>query len=390
MKRLQSNNEQAGRSAANIGKSFKKVLIIFMVLCIIFNSFTKIKVSSADANSQVTVKIDYLEQMAYITPGTNTKLYFSSDDGKTWELIEPFGVLDISNLMQTKADDLYFKGNKDLKPTIVTLQALDSTLKATYSIVNGEGLITLTGFTSAVEYRKGTSGQWKPASTTMPTASYEMRGATLYFRTIATTVKRAGKEISLKVAKKPSAPSVKLDGSKLYITGLTVGATQYRVGDNTVWLPFSPTDTKVKSIDLTALFAVTGSALNTPIPAGTVEFRTMATTKKVASAIKVIGVPLQPSTPENVTLVGTTLSIQDTNLKKAYEYTKVEKLGVLNIKTARWTSITAARSVVIPKALVDEKIIVRVKSIVDPVSKILIPASTYKELKISSITASTK
>ena len=390
MKKIQLHSEQVGRSAANIGKSFKKVLIIFMVLCIAFNSFTKVKVSSADANSQVVVNVNYLDEMAYITPGTNTKLYFSSDDEKTWELIEPFGILDISNLMQTKADDLFFKGNKDLKSTKVTLQALDSTLKATYSIVNGEGLITLTGFTSAVEYRKGASGQWKLASTTIPTASYEMRGATLYFRTIATAVKRAGKEISVKVAKKPSAPSVKLDGSKLYISGLTVGATEYRVGDNTIWLPFTPTDTKVKSLDLTALFAVTGAAINTPIPAGTVEIRTKATTKKVASAIKVIEVPLQPSTPENVTLVGTTLSIQDTNLKKAYEYTKVEKTGVLNIKTARWSTITAARSVVISKALVDEKIIVRVKSIVDPVSKKIIPASTYKELKISSITTSKK
>jgi hypothetical protein len=344
--------------------------------------------------NQLGVAVDYVEETVTLTPGSNnsTKFYISKDGQKTWEMIEPAGSVDISTLLSTRDVYLYFKGNKDTTIAELKLPAQDASLKATYSVIDGVGRIMLSGTSFPIEFRKGTNGYWKTlptASTTLITTPYETYGATLYFRIAPATTRRSGKIITVKVSKKPSAPSVKLDGSKLYISGLKPGETQYRAGDSTIWLDFTPTDTKLKTIDLKDLLAPTAT-VNTPIPAGTIEVRTKATTGKVASSIKVIDVALQPTVPNVITITGSTLTVQDINTKRQYEYTRVSGTAALNIKTAKWTSFTSSKPVIIKGAAVGDKIYVRVKSYTDSTTKQLILASTYKELTVSSITTVTR
>jgi hypothetical protein len=363
----------------------KKLLFVSIILCVVLSSFVEFKVSFAGTN-MVDVKIDYLEETAIVTKGSanSTRFYMSTDNKKNWEMIDSSGVVDISTILTTKAVIVYFKGNKDTEPAAVTLQGEDKNLSVVYKITDGVGKIEFSPV-QPVEYRKGANGDWKTATNLMPTSIYEIRGATLYFRTPATAIKRAGKIISIKISKRPTAPSVKLDGSKLSISGLKLGVTQYRVGDSPTWNTFTSPDPKAKSISLYSLL-VNGTVSNNPIPAGEIEFRTLGTDKKITSAVKLVEVTTQPITPEAITLVGTTLTIQDTNTKKAYEYTRVEKNSTLNLNTAKWTSVTSKNSLVISKVAIGDKILVRAKSYTDSTSKKLILPSTYKELPVTSIT----
>jgi hypothetical protein len=346
--------------------SLKKILIYSVIFCLIVSSMTPIKVAKADATTQVSATVDYTEEIIRVTAGTghtSTRFYMSTDNQKTWDLLDVSGVVDISGFLASKVVTLYFKGNKDLSPAKVELPAEDSSLKAAYTIVGGDGRITLTNATSPVEYRKGANGPWRPMTgTVMYTAIYEVKGATLYFRTVATAGKRAGKIVTVKISKRPTAPTVKLDYSKLCISGLKAGETQYRVGDSSVWVPFTSTDPKVKSISLYTLLAVSPSAI---IPAGTIEFRTQGKDKKLHSSVKIIEVPAQITAPTNVALTGTTLTITDTNTKRYYEYTIVHANAILDYNTAKWTAVTSRNAVVIPKAIITDKIYVRLKSATD-------------------------
>ncbi len=342
--------------------------------------------------SRVTVTIDYLEETARVTagPANSTKFYVSKDKMKTWESIEPNSPMDISAILSTKEVTLCFKGNKDTLPAEVVLQKEDSSLKAVYSVFNGAGRILLTGTNFPIEYRKNTSSQWKPVgSTTFLTALYETYGTTLYFRTTADVSRRAGKIVSVKVTKRPSAPSVKLDGSKLYITGLKAGETQYRVGDSTVWIDFAPADAKLKTKDLKDFL---GTESNSAIKAGVIEFRTKYDDgkKKLASSVRIIEVPAQPIAPANVTIAGTTITSQDTDKKKYYEYAVVTGTAALNAATAKWSSFTSAKPVIVKGANVGDRIYVRAKSYTDKETKLVIPASLPRELPVMSITTPTK
>lgn len=368
---------------------FRNVWIAVIILCFAVNYLGATKLCLADANSQVNVKINYIDEIATITtgPGNSTKFYLSVDKKKSWELID--SAVDISTLLTSGENVIYFKGNKDEKPVEVTLQGEDKSLEVKYKINYGVGQIDF-NTTQPVEYRKGSNGTWKTATNHMSTYYYEVKGATLYFRYPATENKRAGSIVTVKIAKRPSAPSVKLDGSKLYISGLKVGETQYRVGDSLEWKTFTSTDTKTKTIDLSSLLG--GSITNnTPIPGGVIEFRTFGGEKKVNSIVKEIKVAGQPTI--NTTLVnlsGTKLTILDTNTKKTYEYTRVDGNAEFDINKAKWSNITSSRAIIIPKASVGDRIYVREKSYTDPSTKQVIPASTFYVLTVQSITPTTK
>ncbi len=372
--------------------SSRKRLIMFAAMIFIAAGFWFILRDTGHiayaADSQVRVTVDYLEETATVMAGSgaSTKFYYSADNKKTWNYIDADTgsggayTVDISVLLKKKAISIFFKGNRDLNP---------ATMKASYQATGGIGTIVITNTSLPVEYRKGNNGQWKAVSNPsylLYTSKYETKGVTLYFRTVATAARRAGAIVSVKVPKRASAPSVKLDGGKLQITGLKSGQTEYRVGDATTWTTFVPASSSVKGMDLAALLSAAGTPANFPLPAGLIEFRTKATDKKAASAVRVLEIPAQPSAPTAVSLVGTALSVQDNTPKRTYEYTRVEKNGTLNIQTAKWSSLTASRAVIIPKASVGDRIYVRIKSATDSATKLTVPASACLELPITSIT----
>lgn len=388
MSRLCNHRSLQGESIRNYLSTVMRILTAVFILLVLIEFSAKEELAYADANSQVNVVVDYLEEIITVTPGTgaSTKFYISTDKMRSWEVIE--SKIDISSLLASKEVPIYFRGNKDQNPKLVTLQTEDNSLKVSYKVVNGIGHIEFIA-SQPVEFRKGSNGTWKPAVNMVPTSMYEIKGATLYFRTVATTAKRPGKIMTLKVPKRPSPPSVKLDGSKLYISGLKQNSTQYRVGDNIEWTPFMSSDGKARTLDLTALLGGNTST-NLPIPAGVVEFRTLGSDKKATSAVKVIEIPQQAAAPPLVNITGTTLTIQDPDKRKYYEYTRIEKNTVFDMAKAKWSPVTAKNAVIIPRVAVGDKILVRVKSTTDKISKQVIPASLYREFTITDITLSNK
>lgn len=367
-----------------IFQPYKKLLLLIFVFCLAIIGFTRANTTKADT-AYVTVSANYIDEELYVaSTNGSTKVYMSTDNQKNWELIDVSGKVDISGLLSKKAVTIYFMGNKDTAATAYTLPAEDQSLKVTYSITAGVGSITATATGSAIEVRKGTNGAWKTANFPMSTSIYEIKGATLYFRTAPTAQTRAGKAVTVKIPKRPSGPSVKLDGSKLSITGLKSGATQYRVGDSMTWITFTSTTSSAKYLSLSTLL---GAAANTATAAQTIEFRTIGTDKKLYSGTKLISVPAQPTYPDVITLTGTTLKAAGTDLTKQYEYALVSKSSTFDLSTAKWTTFTAKNSVVVKNAAVGDKIYVRAKSYTDKTTKKLVLASTYKEFVVSSITS---
>ncbi len=344
--------------------------------------------ATANTGAQVNVVVNYLTETATISagPGGSNAFYISLDKGKTWEGINA-GDMDIAAFLSTKEVDLYFKGNKDTIPRIVTLMAEPPEPKVTYTVNSGIGRIiysTTTG--GSVEYRNGANGTWKPAVNNMPTSLYEIKGTTLYYRTAATTSSRPSKIASIKVPKRPTAPAVKLDGSKLMLTGFKPGETEYRINDEVAWTTFPVTDLKAKSISLYTLFTYGVASSSTPLPAGKIEFRTKGSDKKVTSASKIIEIPAQLPCPDVIYISGTTITISDSTPKRNYEYARVAAGSTLDFSTAKWTTIPTNKPTIITKVNVNDKIYVRIKSYTDSVTKQIIPASTCKEITITSIT----
>lgn len=370
-----------------IANLFKRLIIFLLLVLTTAGGLAFIEASTTTTKAnQVQVTLDYMNETVAVSPGTNnsTKFYLSKNNQKTWELIEPNGPISISSLLSSKIVSLYFKGNKDTDPVELQLQAADASLTAQYKVVSGVGQIQVTGSSLPVEYRKGKDGQWEPfTGNSIETASYEMLGTTLYFRSKATAQVRAGKIVTVKIPKRPTAPAVKLDGGTLSFKGLKVGQTQYRTGDSLIWVDFNSAESKVKTLDLKSIIDI--SQWKTAI---TVEFRNKATDKKVASSVKVIEILPQAMAPANVKLEGTTLTAIDTIKNIKYEYTIVAVGQTFDMNTAKWVSFTSAKPAVVKRAVVGDKILVRLKATTEPISKNVIPASAYREMLVVNVTAS--
>lgn len=369
-------------------RGFLKTCGIIMVLLFVFGLFTEMKVSAATGTS-VNVTIDYLDETATVKtgPGGSTKFYISTDNMKNWEVLDTSGVIDLSGILQTKSITVYFKGNKDTNPVGQLLQEAPNYLKVNYTIASGVGTLSCTTTGPAIQFRKGAYGDWKTATSSMSTSIYEIKGAVLTFRTVPSSGIRAGKIITVKIPKRPNAPSIKVEGSKLAVSGLKSQVTQYRVGDSSVWNLFLPSDTKSKTFDLSTLVRGT-AANNTALPSATIEFRTLGSDKKLHSGVKIIEIPAQRTVPDTITVTGSTLTITDSDKTKSYEYTIVAKDSTLNLSTAKWKSASTKYSFVIPKVSVGDKVLVRLKSYTDRTSKQTVLASTYKEIPITTITTS--
>lgn len=335
--------------------------------------------------TSVSVTVDYLEEMATVTAGSggSTKFYLSTDK-KNWELLSG-AVFDISMLLKAKDITVYLKGNRDQAICSLILQGEETNLKAKYTIVSGEGQIQVTGASGTIEYRKGSKGNWKTYTGPIFTAPYEVKGCTFQFREAASKEKRAKKIVSVKIAKRTNAPNVKIDGNKLCITGIKE-TMEYRVGDNETWKSFTNAQLEKKYIELRELVAP-GTNMNTAIVAGSIEVRTKATDKKVASGAKLISFAAQPGEPSTASLSGTTLTISNASRDIRYEYAVVAKTAIsLDLYTMKWVAVTKNTPVVLKNVSVGDRILVRLKSTTERDTQMVTPASVFKEFIVTTIT----
>jgi hypothetical protein len=383
MDREEMTQKSKGNKKAGLSAAVRAIIMLTVALALFINNPCFMGIKVVKAATQLAITVDYTDETVNVGVGQSSKFYISSDNKKTWEMIDS-GKIDISSYLSTKQVILWFKGNKDTEPVSITLDAEDKSLAPVYKITAGVGRIEFSS-SRIVQYRKGANGAWYTATSPMYTAMYETKGVTLYFRTAPTVASRAGKAVTVKIPKRPSAPSVKLDAGKLCITGVKPGSTQYRVGDNLAWTTVPTTTSKTSYLDLSSLLGGSTSG-NTAIPAGVIEFRTLGTDKKLNSSVKVMEIPQQATLAATAaTLAGTTLTINDTDSSKSYEYTRIPLGTALNFYTAKWTSISSKHSVVIKNASISDRIYVRLKSATDKTTKQVSLPSTYIAFTVSGI-----
>jgi hypothetical protein len=377
--------DQIRRNEQKLIPSIRYIAVMFVLTL----TFMLVKEPDAAQASSVAYTIDYEAQILNASSNSG-RVYLSSDNEKTWESLEDSGnIVDISTFLQTKESYIYLKTSNSTVSTKVTLMAEpvnDMTIT-----VSSSGIIYSTGSGSTIEYQKGKNGPWINLGTSgiLNTKPMEIKGASLSFRTKALPTRRAGKIVTVKVSKRPSAPSVKFDGSKLSVTGLKAGM-QYRTPSGS-WLPvtLSGSTNSVNIYFYNGITSITNATYQAPFAATTLEFRTPATDKKAASSSRVVDVPAQPVFSGTVSLVNSTLRVYDTS-GKAYEYTLAEPNTTLDINKARWTSLTANKDVIIKNASVNQLLFVRAKSYTDKTTKHMVPASTVSIHTITGITLKSK
>lgn len=358
--------------------------------------------ASSRSVSGLQSNIDYVKSKIILTSSNgSTKFYISKDKQKSWELLNSTvkgssTELELAAYMKTSEVVLYFKGDKDLTPIELKIPKEETDLKVTYKVSGTNGSLVFTNRKGALlEYRTSATGYWiEHNSDTFDTSAYDDTGMTLQFRTKATTNKRAGKIVNAKIPKRPSAPTVKVDFQNMEITGLKKGNTQYRVGNNSTWTTFNPSDTKVKGLSLYDILSNGTVSNTTQLNANTIEFRTIIDGKKVPSAIKLLDFNKQPSAPNiDGVLSGSTITIKDASKDKPYEYVvlKTTEIAEMNPKTAKWKRVTSPKSIIIKKTgnattIKGDVVFIRLAAVTDAKTSKITPPSLYAQKVIESTT----
>lgn len=349
---------------------------------------------TSDPETQVIVSLNYITETITISKGSrnSTKFYISQDKQKTWEVIDNVnGKLDLTIFMKTSDHVLFIKGDKDKKVVEVKIPKEDGSLKVNYSVEAGVGKLNFTNAVGSLEYRKGANGAWKVYSGTLDLSDYEINGYTLQFRTMASVSARAGKIVNVKIPKRQTPPTIKVDYSKYALSGMKTGETQYRIAGSGTWITFE--EKKIKTLDLSKILLPKDASPNTlPIPAATLEFRNIGTDKKVASGIRIVEVLEQPVAPNetNIKLNTNKISFLDASSSKPYEYVVLHTKEEVDMMTAKWKKVTSPKEITISKVgsastVPGDVVYYRLASSKDKDTKDIIPASMYSSIVITSI-----
>lgn len=279
--------------------------------------------AAASTSGAITAYIDWENQDLKIVSTLKDDYFYISDSKmKTWDEVDAEqGVAYCDLSWITKEYELNIKGDKGSDLITINIQA-PRTLKAKFSMVNEEPKITLTVTETvdkkketteidpskgdySVQWRKGTTGAWNSYST-LDLQSFFTKGATLNLRlagecnTDASKCYLPSKVASVKVTKKASAPSTKIDASK-FVLGVKKGEEYVVITDTTTGSIYCVSDASFAKPNLQDIAggALGGDGYNTPMKAFTVKVRTSSTDKKSASKWTVISYPAQRTVSDN-------------------------------------------------------------------------------------------
>ncbi len=373
--------------------------------------------------------VDYEEEEIVINNNGNLRIYFASemDAGKgNWEMIpadlnsEDQTRLDFSWVMNTMDNVIKIMGANDRTNTqarivlpkrttkleisinytnISSLEETD-TIESLLSLITNAGTVAAPITHNDLEWKKGESGKWKEFSelTVAQLEKYQIKGADLYFRIKAlndvtrgtggnpiypdgTKGRRASIEVRLRIAKKASAGTVGIDGSK-FTAEINYGK-EYRVAtrsDETDWIKM--TDRSIKKLEFREIVRGLYSnpidlpdGISRPFPEMILEVREYATAKSAASRSneimlneqryldpdRLVSGPAPKNTGsdnQNIYISYTgdknmVVTIPSASADNPYEYCIMKpdaQLTVENLSKTIWTTITKATEVKILKS----------------------------------------
>lgn len=374
-------------------------------------------------DAAVECKVDYLEEEIELTIGSGTSIYVSTDKEKNWDRIEDLvkvsgkytTTFDISSILSNKPVKVYFREKMEDTSTEVELQGLNNDIKGKTGVTASGSVINITGVPAGrlVEYRRGNGPTWKVVPTSgsigfseganvgIYVNKYTITGMTFTFRLKATKTDRVGKEVKVKVAKKANAPNIKVDGTKLTLSGMKANGTEYRFKDTD---SFKVSEEKLISLDklfptrmptggsITTASSISQAGISVPIAGGTVEVRSAATEKKGASRSKYVVVPAQEyfngdgkitiSSVQKKEASLAAINISDASKDNPYEYTLVPSgTQSVDLSKQKWIAVTKSGVAQLKKAGGTSPengaiLLVRKKSKTDKTTKVVTPAST--------------
>lgn len=337
----------------------KAAAILFFILAVsFFHSGT------AKAAENVTIKeINYSDSTITLQAGnSDTAVFFSDSRKKNWEEVpgelSSAGTvtMDISWVPVSKNYIITFKGNKSAGIATLVLPKQISNFRAEFNNIKNTVIFKNQGI-HTIEWRKKDSSVWNAINTTQLSTQLSYlydNGAAIIFRlaprngTGTTNVGfRGSKEISVKIPKKPSAPNIKINGSKFSIP--VKKGMAYRIagsdGQTSNWISITgSSDLLLKNVAANALYNASADR-----SAVIMQFRTNATGSTQVSKISTVTIPVQEGPPGlntygillKLTSSSTiTLEVKAASTENPFEYTVVLKDMELNYQNAKWTTIS--------------------------------------------------
>lgn len=365
-----------------VDMNLKKSKFIFQVLFVILFAFGiggKIEANKVLAAGKITVTgINYEENKISLKANNgDKKIYFSDAKMSKWSVVP--GEMnankeidfDISWVSLSRDNTLTFRSDVSTEPVVVKLPKRLSTFKAAYDITNAKITFTNVPDGRSIEWKKVGSSVWK--QTTETTIQKELKafyhnGASLIFRVKSTpgtsaeqTGNCASKEVSVKIPKRTSAPTILLDGSKFTVNLKSGMAYKKTVEPETEWKKVtSETNVKLSEIDNSVLS--TGGNNGTDI---TLDFRVNASSKQQESqvtTVKVLGQEKAPTTG----ITGRYTSKKGYSIRitanEMYECTKVANGVDIDYSRAVWTTVCSSADVNFQEVAAGDKIYVRKKA----------------------------
>lgn len=386
----------------------KKNLIKFIVtalICLCFVGSVKNEARAEETAEKISVgDIDYERLTMKIYKNGNTNVYFSTtlaSDLSGWDEVSgvasndndgkgEYLLVDISWASSAADVKFYLRGDKNTNATEIVFPKASSAFKVTFDKVNGDFSFAGQDDASYFYYRKSTDYNWvkvyfegmgSPVGSEMSYADFlanvemlRFKGSKLVFKlgqqtgtSEASMGARPSKEVTVSITKYASAPSVKLNITKLTFN---TKSTMEWSDDMKNWHECE----KNMELEDLAPKAIGAGAADVVL-----FFRVAATEKKPCSQIAVVVIPAQTSAPavgkdaevsysyDNNKLL---LNFSKASATNMYEYCVVTADKEFSLSTAKWKTIKAAKTVSLTKKSADgATIYVRYKGTLENVKK---------------------
>lgn len=333
----------------------------------------------ADTKSVSVTEIDYENLTLTVKANEeDTRVFFATTkNAAVWEEL-PGGVdenqqatMDISWMSVSSNVSLYLKGDKSKAVVKVIVPKQNTKFKAKFNIVDNTVNFFNMKDAKEVYWKKSNSTEWilfqnddeaeKKEFANM-IESFCANGITLQFRTAqvkGTSAEEVGARpsaiSSVTITKRASAPSVSLNYNTLMFG--VKKTLEYKLSDSEIWSEVTSAKLYLEDVIPNAIYDESLQTDNSEktIP---IEFRTKATSSKVASQICKLEVPVQERTLLDNVVFSYTSSrqckikiiekelfdgtvIPAASSENPYEYTIVKGGDTFNVHTAKWNTIVS-------------------------------------------------
>lgn len=342
--------------------------------------------TTSGAKTVEIVSIDYEEGTIQINGNGNTKVFYSDSKKKTWNEIEgvksseDIWTMDISWISAAKNYELNLKGSDEDTVVTVELPKYNSSLKATFDKVEGTVDFKNEEGADSFQWRKATAmNEWNTAPIDL--AKNNSNAATFLNEIEALRVKggkiqiripqtpgtkdnvgsRPSKVVTVSVAKRGNAPSVKVVANNLKLS--TTNKMEYKIetvgGEKQTEAKWTDCEKNMTLSDIAPqVFAVSGTVLGdgtvTGASVGTevvVAVRKAETAKAPYSKSNYVTIPAQPEAPDaskfstSKTTTKFSLIADDASKNNKYQYVVVEAGNTKNDSQLKWKDITSAKEI---------------------------------------------